>query len=102
MTNNQGQKDKPYYVEEHDKDANGKFYWNGENNTLYNVVEQSFADEQRSNMRAMLTEAAKLGGGTLDGYLQKYFYSVTDYFPSVAYNLTAKLLYEEARETLRE
>jgi hypothetical protein len=98
MTNNQGQKDKPYYVEEHDKDANGKFYWNGENNTLYNVVEQSFADEQRSNMRAMLTEAAKLGGGTLDGYLQKYFYSVTDYFPSVAYNLTAKLLYEEAEK----
>ena len=94
--NNQGQKEKPYYVEEHDKDASGKYYWNGENNALNALVEEGYADDLRTMMGSVLTAASKLGGGSLDGFYRKYFRSTQEYFPCVVYNQAAKLLYEEA------
>lgn len=94
---NVGKLRKPYYVEEHDKDANGANYWNSEGNSLFNQLELAFPSELRSNMNEILAAMAKLGGGSIMGCMEKYFFSVQRYFPAVAYNEVARLLYEAAR-----
>lgn len=95
-TDNVGRKNKPYYVEEHDIDANGNNYWNGGDNVLYNTVEATYSDELKATMKSILTEMAKLGGGSVAACMEKYYFYVQKYFPAVAYNETARLLYEEA------
>ena len=94
---NQGKLTKPYYVEEHDYDDTlGKNYWNGEDNVLYNMTEECFPTELRSTMKDILSAMAKLGGGTVAGCWEKYFFSVCQYFPAVAYNEVARICYEYA------
>lgn len=94
---NQGKLTKPYWVEEHDFDESlGKNYWNGEDNVLYNMMEACFATELRSMMKEILDAMAELGGGTVDGFWEKYFFSTNQYFPAVAYNEMARVGYEYA------
>ena len=94
---NQGKLTKPYWVEEHDFDKIlGKNYWNGEDNVLYNLMEESFATDLRSTMKEILQAMAKLGGGTVEGCWEKYFMSTCQYFPAVAYNEFARIGYEYA------
>ena len=94
---NQGKLTKPYYVEEHDYDDTlGKNYWNGEDNVLYNMMEECFPTELRSTMKDILSAMAKLGGGTVAACWEKYFFSVCQYFPAVAYNEVARNVYEYA------
>lgn len=95
-TDNVGRKNKPYYVEEHDLDASGNHYWNGSDNVLYNTVEAAYYDELRATMNSILTGMAKLGKGSVAACMEKYYFRVQKYFPAVAYNETARLLYEEA------
>lgn len=97
-TDNVGQASKPYDVEEHDKDESGNPYWNSESNSLFNQMELAFPDEQRANMRAILQEMARLSDdNTVLGCFERYFFSVQRYFPAVAYNEVARLVYERAR-----
>lgn len=97
-TDNVGQASKPYDVEEHDKDDAGNPYWNSESNSLFNQMELAFPDEQRANMRAILQEMARLSDdNTVLGCFERYFFSVQRYFPAVAYNEVARLVYERAR-----
>ncbi len=94
---NQGKLTKPYYVEEHDYDESlGKNYWNGEDNVLYNMMEECFPTELVSMMNSILTAMATLGGGTVEACWEKYFFSVCQYFPAVAYNEWARVGYEYA------
>lgn len=96
--NNVGQREKPYYVEEHDKNNDGGFYWNSEGNALFNQMENAFPDELRTNMRSILQAMLKLSDdGTLMGCMEKYYFYVQRYFPAVAYNEVARLVYERAR-----
>lgn len=96
--NNVGQKEKPYYVEEHDKNPSGGFYWNSEGNALFNQMENAFPTELRTNMRAILQAMAKLSpDGTLMGCMEKYYFAVQRYYPAVAYNEVARIVYEKAR-----
>lgn len=95
-TDNVGRKNKPYYVEEHDLDASGNHYWNGSDNVLYNTVEATYYDELRATMNSILTGMAKLGKGSVAACMEKYYFHIQKYFPAVAYNETARLLYEEA------
>ena len=95
-TDNVGRKNKPYYVEEHDLDASGNHYWNGSDNVLYNTVEAAYYDELRATMNSILTGMASLGGGSVAACMEKYYFYIQKYFPAVAYNETARLLYEEA------
>lgn len=95
-TDNVGRKNKPYYVEEHDLDASGNHYWNGSDNVLYNTIEATYSDELRATMNSILTGMAKLGKGSVAACMEKYYFYVQKYFPAVAYNETARLLYEEA------
>lgn len=96
--NNVGQKEKPYYVEEHDLNSVGGFYWNSEGNSLFNQIENAFQNELRANMKAILQAMAKLSDdGTLMGCMEKYYFAVQRYFPAVAYNEVARIVYEKAR-----
>jgi hypothetical protein len=94
-TDNVGRKNKPYYVEEHDVDASGQNYWNGTNNQFYNLMEAAYPVELMATMNSMLTGMAELGG-SVSKCMEKYFFYIQRYFPSVAYNETARLLYETA------
>ena len=101
LTDNLGRKDKPYYVEEHDLNANGKNYWNGEVNTFYNLMELAFPAELRSTMKAIFSAMAKIGGFPM-GCFEKFYFRIQKYFPAVAYNETARLLYEYAEQKANE
>lgn len=96
LTDNVGRKTKPYYVEEHDKNGTS-YYWNGEDNVFYNLMEEAFDVEYKAMMKSILDKMASTEfGGSAEECLDKYFFSIQKYFPSVAYNETARLLYEEA------
>lgn len=96
LTDNVGRKTKPYYVEEHDKNGSN-FYWNGEDNVFYNLMEQAFSLEYKAMMKTILDKMASTEfGGSAQECLDRYFFSIQRYFPSVAFNETARLLYEEA------
>ena len=94
-TDNVGRKNKPYYVEEHDYNASGSPFWNSENNYFYDLLDAAYPAEQRSTMRSILAGMATLGG-TISGCMEKYFFYVQKYFPAVAYNEAARILYEAA------
>ena len=97
LTDNVGRKTKPYYLEEHDLDSSNATFWNGEDNVFYNLMEEAFPTEQIAMLKSILdTMATDAFGGSIEGCLQKYYFSTQEYFPSVAYNETARLLYEEA------
>lgn len=96
--NNVGQKEKPYYVEEHDLNSVGSYYWNSEGNALFNQIENAYPSELRANMREILQAMVKLSDdGTLLGCMEKYYFYVQRYYPAVAYNEVARLVYEKAR-----
>jgi hypothetical protein len=102
LTDNVGRKTKPYYIEEHDLDENNKPYWNSSSNAFYNLMEIAYADEMKDMMKSILTAMSELGGGTLDGCYQKYFYNVQEDIPAIAYNEIARLLYEEAAKAVED
>lgn len=94
-TNNLGQQRKPYYVEEHDLNEKGEFYWQGETNGFYNLLEESYENEMTNMMYMMMVGMAELGDTPI-GFHEQYFLSTQDYFPIVAYNEQARLVYENA------
>ena len=96
--NNQGQKQKFYWVEEHDIDGRSGFsnaFWAGGTNVLYNTFEDAYREELESMMRSILTAMINDAGSPL-AFFEKYMFSIQRYMPAVAYNETARLLYEEA------
>ena len=108
-TNNTGWQMKPYYIEEHDTDEAGNTYWEGQYNVLFKLVELAYAEALPQMMNTVLSTMATLVGSgqrdrsgnvipqTPEGCIQKYFYSVQEYFPAVAYNETARIRYELAQ-----
>lgn len=98
--NNQGQKQKPYWVEEHDFDARQMFngyFWAGSGNAMYNTFEDAYGRELRQMMAKIMASMARLGGGNVMGCWERYFFAIQDYFPAVAYNECARLWYEYAK-----
>lgn len=96
-TDNVGRKTKPYYVEEHDKNEKNEFYWNGNDNVFYNLMELAFSTEYRGMMKSILdTMSSNEFGGSVSACLERYYLSTQKYFPSVAYNEIARIFYEEA------
>ena len=93
--NNTGQKEKPYYVEEHDVNTKGENYWNASKNAFYCLAELAWEVDLRSMMREILSAMTELGGSVI-GCFDKYYGSITEYFPMIAYNEIARLLYEDA------
>lgn len=98
--NNQGQKQKPYWVEEHDFDSRQMFngyFWAGSGNAMYNTFEDAYGRELRQMMAKIMASMARLGGGNVMGCWERYFFAIQDYFPAVAYNECARLWYEYAK-----
>lgn len=97
QTDNVGRKTKPYYVEEHDKNGSTQ-YFNSDDSVLFTLFEQAFETDMRAMMNRVLnTMASTEFGGSTDACMHRYFFSTQKYFPAVAYNETARLLYEEAQ-----
>lgn len=96
LNNNVGKKTKPYYIEVFDKNDGGEYYWTSTRNALYNLAERAFPTELRSMTKNVLSVMSNICGGTLNECFEKYFTDVQKYFPAVAFNETARLLYEEA------
>lgn len=111
-TNNQGFQTKPYYITEHDYDSiNNRYYWEGQDNALQNTVELAYGPDGSlasmmhsilNTMGTLVTEQeVSASGGKLSrtafGCFQKYFFSIQEYFPAVAYNETARIRYELAK-----
>ena len=97
LTDNVGRKTKPYYVEEHDIDPSGKPYFNGSDNNFFSLMDAAFESELQAKMSAIFNQMQTVKfGESAEACLQNYFYSIQEYFPAVAYNETARLLYEEA------
>ena len=94
-TNNVGQQRKPYYVEIHDKNPYGEYYWQGEASGIYNLLEEAFPDRLTATMRHMMEAMAKIQGSAIN-YLVSRVLQAQDYFPAVAYNEMARLVYERA------
>ena len=94
-TNNVGQQRKPYYVEIHDKNQYGEYYWQGEASGLYNLLEEAFSDRLTATMRHMMEAMAKIEGSAIN-YLVSRVLQAQDYFPATAYNEIARLVYERA------
>lgn len=102
--NNQGQKQKPYWVEEHDFDSRPSFnnyYWAASGNAMYNLFEDAYPTQLRNMMKRIMTAMTNLGvgygPGGIVGFFEKYFFSTQNYFPAVAYNECARLWYEYAK-----
>lgn len=102
--NNQGQKQKPYWVEEHDFDNRPQFngyFWAASGNAMYNLFEDAYPNELRTMMRRILSAMANLGSGYGEGGVmgcfERYFFKIQNYFPAVAYNEVARLSYEWAK-----
>ena len=101
LTDNVGRKTKPYYVEEHDTYVNEHgqmgYYFNGQDNVFFSLIDLAFDAELRSIMKSILDQMRTVKfGESAEQCLQDYFFSVQEYFPAVAFNETARLLYEEA------
>lgn len=94
-TNNVGQNRKPYYVEEHDKNASGAFYWQGEGNGFYNLLEDAFSSEMTEMMKNMFTAMAAVSGNVMQ-FMLDYVLFAQDYFPATAFNEMARTVYEIA------
>lgn len=106
---NSGYKIKPYYVEEHDTYLSGgtnKTYWNADHNALYCLAERAWGVSETSSsgnnysdpkmvvtMRSILNNMESIGG-SVEGCFDKYFSSIVRYFPKIAYNEIASILYE--------
>jgi len=95
-TNNVGQNRKPYYVELHDTNSAGNYYWQGEDSGLYNLFETAFETERTTMMHNMLSGMATLGG-TAFNYLTSRVLQAQQYFPEIAYNEVTRLVYMQAQ-----
>lgn len=106
-TDNVGWQDKPYYIDrEHDYDEDGRSYYEGKKNVLFDLVERMYRTELPQMLNtvlsamASLVTAADMAKGieaSPAGAIQKYFFNVTQYFPAVAFNETARIRYEQAQ-----
>lgn len=119
---NVGKTGTPYQVEEHDRyndngewaDADGRGeVWDAETGQ-YNIVENArntyfnsqdsvlftLREKTRPELKAMvgtIFQTMVQLEGSVEAFFQKYFFDIQEYFPAVAYNEVARLLYEEAK-----
>lgn len=106
-TDNSGYQTKPYYIDRmHPYTEGGVLvFTEGTNNVLCNLLELMYEDTKelastlKATLEAMgdLVTASDQASGiekSAWGAFQKYFFSIQEYFPAVAYNETARLRYE--------
>lgn len=119
---NVGKTGTPYQVEEHDRynddgewaDAEGygevwnegtgqyntvndarNTYFNSQDSVLFTLREKT-RPELKAMVGTIFQTMVQLEG-SVEAFFQKYFFDIQEYFPAVAYNEVARLLYEEAK-----
>ena len=95
-TDNKGQQSKPYWILFDDKDEFDAWFWNGHDNALCRLIDLAYPDDLRTMMNKIFAAMVTLSG-SVEAFFQQYFFSVQEYYPAVAYNETARLLYETAQ-----
>ena len=125
---NVGKTGTPYQVEEHDRynndgiwadenkrgdvwnPATGEYnlvadadntYWNSQDSILFTLREKTRGTEIRDMVGTIFNTMVSIAG-SVDAFYQRYFFDIQEYFPAVAYNEVARLLYEEARIQMSE
>ncbi len=107
-TDNSGYQIKPYYIDRlHPYSDEGELlYTEGGGNVLFNLIELMWEggdNELASMMNTILNTMANLITAedqkngiekSAWGCFQKYFFSIQEYFPAVAFNETARIRYE--------
>lgn len=107
-TDNSGYQIKPYYIDRlHPYSEEGELlYTEGGGNVLFNLIELMWEggnNELASMMNTILNTMADLITAedqqkgiekSAWGCFQKYFFSIQEYFPAVAFNETARIRYE--------
>lgn len=109
-TNNNSHQTKPYYIDRlhpyADNNPNECLY-EGMNNQLFNFVERAYegTHELSAVMNELMIAATELitdedvknglvGGKSLWGFFNKYFFNIQRYFPQIAYLEQARIRYE--------
>lgn len=94
---NSGQKNKPYYVEEHDieKVTAGvvDYYWNSQTNALFNLTELAYPTEMKNMMSSIFDAMATLGTNPTECFDKYFQQKAQEYLPATVYNQNAELLY---------
>ena len=115
-TDNTGRQTKPYYIDRMHPCAEGsnQSLYEGGANVLFNLCELMYEDtkELQSMMHEILSAMSRMVSvnddlpGLTDvqkttpwGFLHKYFFSVQEYFPAVAWNEQARIRYEYPAST---
>ena len=109
-TNNNSHQTKPYYIDRlhpYADDAPTECLYEGMNNQLFNFVERAYegTHELSAVMNEIMIAATELitdedvknglvGGKSLWGFFNKYFFNVQRYFPQIAYLEQARIRYE--------
>ena len=88
LINNEGRIMFIPYVEPHSKDDLGKFVFNGESSTLWNLIERSLMSEQRALYNEMVA-----AGFTYDRALFWFNKRQSDQWPEAVYNADSKYKY---------
>lgn len=94
---NSGQKNKPYYVEEHDieKVTAGvvDYYWNSQTNALFNLTQLAYDSEMKDMMSKIFDAMATLGTNPTECFDKYFQQKAQGYLPATVYNENAELLY---------
>lgn len=94
---NSGQKNKPYYVEEHDieKVTAGvvDYYWNSQSNALYCLAEKAFETEMKATMSKIFDAMATLGNSPTECFESYFQGKAATQLPATVFNQTANLTY---------
>ena len=109
-TNNNSHQTKPYYIDRlhpYADDNLNECLYEGMNNQLFNFVERAYegTHELSAVMNELMIAATELitdedvknglvGGKSLWGFFNKYFFNVQRYFPQIAYLEQARIRYE--------
>ena len=109
-TNNNSHQTKPYYIDRlhpYADDNPNECLYEGMNNQLFNFVERAYegTHELSAVMNELMIAATELitdedvknglvGGKSLWGFFNKYFFNVQRYFPQIAYLEQARIRYE--------
>ena len=109
-TNNNSHQTKPYYIDRlhpYADNAPTECLYEGMNNQLFNFVERAYegTHELSAVMNELMIAATELitdedvknglvGGKSLWGFFNKYFFNIQRYFPQIAYLEQARIRYE--------
>lgn len=98
LINNEGRISFTPYVEPHSVDELGKFVFNGESSTLWNLIERSLTEEKRTLFNSLVSQ----GGLTYDRCVHWFNKSQCDKWCETVYNADSKYKYIDSFGTTAE